>query len=221
MNYIQLFSQEHLLYIGFFTFFYWILLYISKLFPQKKIEIFISISILLIKFAGDFILYFINGMPLYTLFPIHVCNVSLILSMIFLVKPNFQGFQLMFYMSLGAIAAILFPEAVLPLPNFLGIVFYSTHFFILFVIIYQMKYLKYRPTLNGLFKTYIALNVLAVIAFIFNNKFSTNYMYINHKPITASPIDYFGPWPFYIIVVQAIFIFLGFLSFLLFKERKK
>ncbi|WP_300329930.1 TIGR02206 family membrane protein [Fusobacterium sp.] len=221
MQYITLFSLNHILYILFFIAFFSGILYSKKFFPKRNFEITLALVMAFVKiitYAGR---YFINKEPLYALCPIHICNISFILAVIFLIFPNIKAFQLVFYMSLGAIAAILFPEAVVVFPNPFGISFFLEHFFILFMIAYQYIYLGFRPNKKGLFNTFITLNILAVLAYIFNNHFSTNYMFVNHKPITASPLDYFGPWPFYILVVEFIFIGLGYLVYLLFNKKQK
>lgn len=221
MEYISIFSKNHIFYILFFTLFYSGLIYSRKFFPQRKFEITVAVALSFVKIITYMGRYFINHEPLYALCPIHICNVSFILAVIFLIKPSLKGFQLVFYMSLGALAAILFPEAVKVFPDPFGIAFFMEHFFIIFMIFYQMIYLKFKPNLKGLFNTFIALNILAVVAYIFNNHFGTNYMFVNHKPVSASPIDYFGPWPFYILVVEFIFIGLGFICYLIFREKKQ
>ncbi|NME35664.1 MULTISPECIES: TIGR02206 family membrane protein [Fusobacterium] len=220
MEFIKLFSTEHIMYILFFTIFYSFLLYIRKFINSRFFEISVASTMGIIKILGYIGRYYINHEPLYALFPIHICNVSFFMAVIFMIKPNIKAFQIIFYMSLGALAAILFPESVVVFPNPFGILFFLEHFFILFMIIYQMVYLNFRPTKKGIFHTFIGLNILAVVAYNFNKIFNTNYMYINHKPLTPTPLDLFGPWPIYILVVEVLFIFLGFLFYLLFRKRK-
>lgn len=40
----------------------------------------------------------------------------------------------------------------------------------------------------------------------FNRTYGTNYMYLNHKPRNWTLLDWFGPWPLYLIVAEAIAI---------------
>lgn len=220
MEFIKLFSTEHIMYILFFTVFYGSLLYLRKFINSRFFEISIASTMGVIKILGYIGRFYINHEPLYALFPIHICNVSFIMAIIFMIKPNIKAFQIIFYMSLGALAAILFPESVVVFPNPFGILFFLEHFFILFMIVYQMIYLGFSPTKKGILYTFICLNILAIVAYNFNKFFNTNYMYINHKPLTPTPLDFFGPWPIYILVVEVLFIFLGFLFYLLFRKRK-
>ena len=45
-----------------------------------------------------------------------------------------------------------------------------------------------------------------VLMFIVNKLTGANYFYTNHKPETASALDYLGEWPNYIFVAELIMI---------------
>lgn len=219
MNHFELFSTEHLLSIGGYGLFVFFLLFISQFFIKKHFAWLISGAVIIIKSVELILRNGVYGETVLELIPIHLCNVTLILALIGMIFPSNKLFQIIFYWSLGAISAILFPDSRVAFPNFVGISFFLTHYFIIFVVLYQLIFLGYRPTLSGLFGSFICINVFAGIVFKINQILGTNYMYINYKPAFQSPLDFFGPWPHYIIIVEIIYVVLGIICWLPFKKR--
>ena len=63
-----------------------------------------------------------------------------------------------------------------------------------------------------------------IVVFFFNQILGSNYLFIAHKPETASLIDVLGPWPWYILsleVIGAVMCLLLYLPFAISDMRKK
>lgn len=58
-----------------------------------------------------------------------------------------------------------------------------------------------KPKIKFIIKTYIVLILYAIPIWIFNIFVGGNYLYLSYKPEGASLLDYFGPWPWYILVI--------------------
>ena len=68
-----------------------------------------------------------------------------------------------------------------------------------------------------LFQGSVAVYLLAAAAylvFFLNQMIGSNYLFIAHKPETASLIDVLGPWPWYILVLEVIGIVMCLLLYL-------
>ena len=82
---------------------------------------------------------------------------------------------------------------------------------------------NYRPTWRSFRKVFLWLNVYVVVIYFINLVVGSNYMYVVHKPETASLLDVLGPWPVYIfaseLVALAMFIVL-YLPFALYDWRQ-
>ena len=219
LEYFTLFSAEHILSLICYTALAFILIFVSQIFARKRFAITVSTIIFIIKIAELTVRHLVYGETFLQLLPIHLCNITFVLAILEMINPSKKIFQILFYWGLGAVAALLFPDSKLSFPNFVGISFFLTHFFILFVVWYQMIIFKYRPKVSGIFASFVGINILAVVVFKINEILGTNYMYINYKPAFDSPLNYFGPWPNYILVGEIIFLVLSFLCYLPFRKK--
>ena len=46
--------------------------------------------------------------------------------------------------------------------------------------------------------------VVAIVVGLVNVAWGTNYLYLCSKPVNPTLLDRFGPWPLYIVVVDAL-----------------
>ena len=69
---------------------------------------------------------------------------------------------------------------------------------------------------KGIFHAFISINVLAVFIGFINYLIGSNYMFLCHPP-NINNILIAGDWPYYIIVIDLIFIFIGGLLYFPFK----
>jgi len=58
-----------------------------------------------------------------------------------------------------------------------------------------------------------------LVVFGLNMLLGSNYMYLAHKPATASAIDFLGPWPLYLLWLELIALALFLLMALPFVKR--
>lgn len=97
---------------------------------------------------------------------------------------------------------------------------FITHFFILFSTAYAFVHFRFRPTKVGFLCSFLLLVTLAFIMYFVNNKLGTNFLYVNHPPVTKSLMDFMGPWPYYIFSLAGIDIAISFFMYLPFRKIK-
>lgn len=208
METFTLFSTEHFWFIGGGFLGILALTTVSAFLPKYKFAQFSAIVILLIKLAELSYRHIYVGEPIYSLLPLHMCNLTLIIAILTMLTKSQKLFQLTYFWCLGALFAVITPDIKYSFPHPLTLSFYITHFYLLFAAIYGILFFNFKPTFKGWVNSFITLNIFAFIIFFINKKLGTNYLYVNRIPNFSSPLDYFGQWPYYIIVVEIIYLIL-------------
>lgn len=213
MENFKVFSNEHFFIIFSNVLFFLFLLLIANFFDKKKFAKITAIIIFLVKASELVYRYMYNNEKITELLPLHLCNITLIFIIIMMLNSSKSIFQICYYWGLGAIFAIVTPDIKYSFPNFMTISFFVTHFYIIFAIVYSYIYFKFKPTLSGYFFAFFTLNLIALGVYFINGKLGTNYLYVSRLPNFSSPLSYFGEWPYYIIVVELIYIILTYIIY--------
>ncbi|MDB2665067.1 YwaF family protein, partial [Porticoccaceae bacterium] len=67
---------------------------------------------------------------------------------------------------------------------------------------------------QGIVRAFIWLNLYLVCVLPINWLLDANYFYLMHKPQVPSLLDFFGPWPFYLVVTETLAMLFFALSYL-------
>lgn len=111
----------------------------------------------------------------------------------------------------GSLQAMLTPDVRAAFPSYEWVKFFLTHCGVVLCVAYLAVTGRVCSTPQTIWRVFGLTNVYAVLAGLINWRFGTNYGYLAHKPMQPSLLDYFGPWPYYILVMEGAAL----LSFLL------
>lgn len=141
-----------------------------------------------------------------TMLPLHLCSVFVFLSAYMLLSKNYRVYEFAYFLGIGgAIQPILTPDlGIYAFPHFRYYQVFLSHGGIVTAALYMTLIEGYRPTWSSLGKTILYMNIYMVIVGAINALIGSNYLFIAHKPETASLIDVLGPWPWYILVLEGI-----------------
>ncbi|MBV8966924.1 MAG: TIGR02206 family membrane protein, partial [Mycobacteriaceae bacterium] len=118
----------------------------------------------------------------------------------------YWAFALTYYWGLVlSTQALISP--VLTGPDFPGLqflAFWAIHLLVVWAAIYLTWGRGMRPTWRGYRIAVVTTLIWAAVTFTFNRIFGTDYGFLNGKPATASLLDLFGPWPYYLLVGTAL-----------------
>lgn len=169
--------------------------------------------------------YFTTGMwdIRYTL-PFQLCSISLYLCVWMLLTRQKLVFEVVYFLGVGgALQALLTPELFYDFPHFRFLHFFIAHISIIMAVFYMLWIEKFQVKFKSVWKAFAALNVIAFIVFFVNKLTGGNYMFLAEKPTNASLIDFLGPYPWYILTLEfvVLFIFLLLYAPFFFQEKMK
>jgi len=135
--------------------------------------------------------------------PLELCDATLCITVIAVLTLNRTAFDLSYYGALaGTSMALLTPDLWEKFPSFSTVQFFIAHGFVVVAVLYLVWSGEARPRPRSVWRAMVALNLFAALAGAFDLLLGTNYMYLRAKPENASLLDYFGPWPWYIVVSE-------------------
>lgn len=150
--------------------------------------------------------------------PLAMCNVCGVLFWLVLHKKNYLAYEILFFWIMsGTLAAVLLPDIKQAFPHYTFFAFWTIHLGLVIAAMYATFVYKMRPTFKSLLKSFAILNVYAVVVGLINGGINllikdanANYFYTCQKPISPTPVDWFGEWPWYLLGVQflALVLFL-------------
>ncbi|MCL6571778.1 MAG: TIGR02206 family membrane protein [Bacillus sp. (in: Bacteria)] len=182
----------------------------------------IGIAILLIIMETSYHLWmYVNGIwHVSYAIPLELCSISLILTVLLLLTRKKIIYELLLFTALlGASQALVTPLLDFDFPHFRFLHFFYTHLMIIWVPLYFTWAKGYRPTIWSVVKVLVFLNVLLPIIIFINKMVDGNYLFLSHKPDSASLLDMLGPYPWYILSLEGLLITLSLVIWLIFRKK--
>ena len=156
--------------------------------------------------------------------PFHLCRFANLAIPIVMIWKKERLFQVIYFWGMsGMLQGAITPDVTHGFPHFHYFRFFIGHNGMVLVLIYAIVVLGFRPSLKGLFDSFIALNLFLILAAVINLVLDSNYFWICAKPPTNSLLDYLGPWPWYILIAEFVALlhyFLAFLPFYILNNKK-
>ncbi|PLS04748.1 YwaF family protein [Neobacillus cucumis] len=183
-------------------------------------EIGAAISLILIEAAYHYWMFINGSWDISHAIPLELCSISLILNIILLLTRKKIIYEILLFTALlGASQAVFTPLLNYDFPHFRFFHFFYTHLMTIWVPLYFTWVKGYRPTLWSVLKLFIFLNVMLPFIMLINNLVGGNYMFLSHKPNSASLLDVLGPYPWYILSLEGLLILLSLIVWTLFGEK--
>jgi len=181
---------------------------------DNKLRITIASLLILQEIAFNLWRYFNGIWSVANSLPLHLCGISIILSAIMLLNNKYLLFEINYFWGLGgAIQALFTPDiGMYGFPHFRFFQFFVSHGLIVLAVLYMIFIMGYRPKHKSVWKIILITNIYMIFIAGFNMLSGGNYLFICHKPVNGSIIDFMGPWPWYILTLELV----GIISFYLY-----
>jgi hypothetical integral membrane protein (TIGR02206 family) len=137
--------------------------------------------------------------------PLDICNLVALFLPFVMWNPSQKVHEVLYFWILaGTFQAVLTPYLFNGFPNFTFIKYWIVHGGLVVYAVYVTVVLDLRPRARGIWKAFLYLQLYAAVVLGLNLLLGSNYVYVLGKPPTASALDYFGPWPWYLLVVEGM-----------------
>ena len=167
--------------------------------------------------------YFTGQWTLQTMLPLHLCSLLVWMSAYMLVTKSYVIYEFAYFLGIaGAIQALLTPDAgIYGFPHFRFFQVILSHGAIVTAAIYMTVVEGYRPYWRSVRRVLVWGNLYMLAILALNSVLGSNYLFVSRKPDTPSLIDLLGPWPWYLLVIEAIALVMCLLLYLPYALRDR
>jgi hypothetical integral membrane protein (TIGR02206 family) len=136
--------------------------------------------------------------------PLQICDIAWMLAIYALWTKSRWAFALVYYWGLTAtVLAMITPDLQHGFPSFYFLLFYLGHGSVVVAAVFLCWGVGLRPTWRLYRLTALITILYTVCIYVVNSILGTNFFCANGKP-PGTMLDYFGPYPMYIVVSAAI-----------------
>jgi hypothetical integral membrane protein (TIGR02206 family) len=115
------------------------------------------------------------------------------------------AYELAYFWGLsGTLQALLTPDLAEDFPGLHFITFQILHAGVVVAVLYLTLGLGMRPRPRSILRAWLWLQAYVAVTAVIDWLLDSNYGYLLRKPAQASLYDYLGPWPFYLLSLEAL-----------------
>jgi hypothetical integral membrane protein (TIGR02206 family) len=145
------------------------------------------------------------GAPWTSYLPLHLCDLLLFPCLFALWRPRPLPFELTYYFGIaGAFPAMITPDLRQGFPSFAFLHFFWGHAALILTVVWLSAVEGQRPRPGAVVRMLAAGNLYVVVVGLINLAFGLNFGYLCHPPAGRSPLDFLGPWPWYLLSLEVL-----------------
>lgn len=139
--------------------------------------------------------------------PFQMCDLAVYVGGLMLLKLSwsYAAYEVLYFWAfVGTFMALLTPDVPGGFDHPFTALYFLTHGLIIVALFYATLGFGWRPTWRSVVRAFIVTNAYALLVTPLNLVLDANYVYLRAKPEQPTLLDYLGPWPWYILVCEAL-----------------
>lgn len=137
--------------------------------------------------------------------PFQLCDWVILACAAALFWQHRLAYELAYFWGLsGTLQALLTPDLAEDFPSLHFITFQVLHAGVVVAVLYLTLGLGMRPRPRSILRAWLWLQAYVAVTAVIDWLLDSNYGYLLRKPAQASLYDYLGPWPLYLLSLEAL-----------------
>jgi len=188
----------------------------------RKWEWLVAASLILFELSYQMWMVVMGKWDISHALPLELSNFSIILVVVLLITRKQLVFEMVFLAGIGgALQAMITPVLSYGFPHFVFWHFFYTHMMVIWVAFYFLWCRGFSFTIVSVMKAMLFLNLMLPLIYFVNQSVDGNYWFIMVKPTGGSLLDFFGPYPWYILGMELAAFLFFLLLWLIFGQKNR
>jgi hypothetical integral membrane protein (TIGR02206 family) len=137
--------------------------------------------------------------------PLHLCDFLIFVAVFALLTRRPLAIEVLYFWACtGTLLAMVTPDLWEGFPDWRYLAYFVLHGAVVAAAVVLVFGLRVRPRPGAAWRTFLATNAYAAVVYAVDVAFDRNFLYLRAKPGADTLLDRMGPWPYYILVAEAL-----------------
>ena len=145
------------------------------------------------------------GVPWRALLPLHLCDAAVFVAAWALLTLRPLASEVAYFWGAsGTVLAVITPDLPVGPPTLEFFAYFAMHGAVIAAAFLLPFGLERVPRPHVVRRMLLVLNLYALAVAGIDFALGTNFLYLREKPPHPTPLDWFGPWPIYLLVAELV-----------------
>jgi hypothetical integral membrane protein (TIGR02206 family) len=146
-----------------------------------------------------------RGLTAWDLVPLQLCDFAILLAAFALLTLNPLACELLYFWACtGTLLAMVTPDLWYGFPDWRFLGFFGLHGAVVVSALVLVFGYRQQPRPGAPWRAFLLTNLYAAVVGAVNLAFGTNFLFLREKPQAPTLLDWFGPWPAYLLACEAL-----------------
>ena len=144
-----------------------------------------------------------GGLSVWDVLPLHLCDFLVLLAAYALLTLRPAACEVLYFWSAGTLLAMITPDLAVGFPHPYFLSYFALHGAVVAAAVVVTFGCGRRPRAGAPWRAFLALLGYAAAVGAVDFAFDENFLYLRRPPAERTLLDWFGPWPVYLVTVAA------------------